>query len=715
MPRPQLSPIGLLFITTMKRRLLDEAPFARLTFPFAAGMALQAVMPDLFLCVPFLIGIIFLVLHFTSLSHLEARFRNQNYFAFACFALFFTAGGATLALSRQAETPKINPNTYAYARARIESVEADTGRSVGCRATIVALADKQKQNTTTDIPILLRIEQDSCEGKLQTGSIILFVPRIAPIANRKNPEAFDYAALMRHRGYVYTQYLPLDRWTYTGQSELPLITRNALALRDTCLNLIDRGDFSPQARNILKALLIGYTGDLDDSQREAFSVAGLSHVLAVSGLHLGIIWAVVAALLAPLGWLRLHRLRALVIMILLWGYAYVTGLSPSVIRACVMASVVLTGILIGRKAYPMNSLFVAAFVMLLYNPHYLFQVGFQLSFLSVFSILLFYRPLYNLLPQGNRFARSTASLLAVSAAAQLGTLPLVIYYFHTLPLAGLITNLIVVPLLPLLLGGGFLWLFLAGIGMAPALLGRGVNALADGLDRFSRLVDGYSWCAIENIWIEPGQLIWLFVFIFGGAAVLLSREARGLILLLSTLFLFLLVDTLNGHTPLRNVWVAYQESGGTTTLNFIDNGHNLLLPIDTLPTRTTEREAQRFWLRNGIDAPQYLTDSTSHGHLAIALPYIVFGDKRIIVLNDERWKGVTSSQRMSLDYAVVAPGFRGKIDPIRQIFDIREVILTHNLPYFQRKALQEECQRLRIRCHCVRTDGAFVAPMTTRL
>ena len=87
----------------------------------------------------------------------------------------------------------------------------------------------------------------------------------------------------------------------------------------------------------------------------------------------------------------------------------------------------------------------------------------------------------------------------------------------------------------------------------------------------------------------------------------------------------------------------------------------------------------------------------------------------IIVLNDERWKGVASPQRMSIDYAVIAPGFHGKIDPIRQIFDIREIILAHNLPYFQRKALQEECRRLRIRCHCVRTDGAFVAPSTTRL
>ena len=120
-------------------------------------------------------------------------------------------------------------------------------------------------------------------------------------------------------------------------------------------------------------------------------------------------------------------------------------------------------------------------------------------------------------------------------------------------------------------------------------------------------------------------------------------------------------------------------------------------------------------MRNDAGPAIYLSDSTSHGRLSIALPYIAFGTTRIIVLNDERWKDVASPQRMSIDYAVIAPGFHGKIDPIRQIFDIREIILAHILPYFQRKALQEECRRLRIRCHCVRTDGAFVAPSTTRL
>ena len=139
---------------------------------------------------------------------------------------------------------------------------------------------------------------------------------------------------------------------------------------------------------------------------------------------------------------------------------------------------------------------------------------------------------------------------------------------------------------------------------------------------------------------------------------------------------------------------------------------NTLFSLDTFPQRSTEREARRFWIKNGIDNISFISDSTTYGNLRIELPYIAFQKERIIVLGDDRWQEVTSHERMSIDYAIVVPGFKGKIDDIRQIFDIREIVLAHNLPYFQQKSLQEECRRLRISCHRIRTDSAFIANTT---
>ena len=190
--------------------------------------------------------------------------------------------------------------------------------------------------------------------------------------------------------------------------------------------------------------------------------------------------------------------------------------------------------------------------------------------------------------------------MSVSAAAQIGTLPLVIYYFHELPLLGLLTNLIIVPLLPILLGGGFLWLLLSGIGINIPVLTHIINGMADGLDQFSRLIERYDWSSIQNIWVEPESLILWFILIFGGAAVFLSHQVKGLIGLFSFVLFFLIIETFDNRPPLHNALVIYQESGGTTTLNFIDNGMNTLFSLDTFPQRSTEREARRFWIKNGI-------------------------------------------------------------------------------------------------------------------
>ena len=195
--------------------------------------------------------------------------------------------------------------------------------------------------------------------------------------------------------------------------------------------------------------------------------------------------------------------------------------------------------------------------------------------------------------------------------------------------------------------------------------------MADGLDQFSRLIERYDWSSIQNIWVEPESLILWFILIFGGAAVFLSHQVKGLIGLLSFVLFFLIIETFDNHPPLHNALVIYQESGGTTTLNFIDNGMNTLFPLDTFPQRSTEREARRFWIKNGIDNISFISDSTTYGNLRIELPYIAFQKERIIVLGDDRWQEVTSHERMSIDYAIVVPGFKGKIDDIRQIFDIR--------------------------------------------
>ena len=184
---------------------------------------------------------------------------------------------------------------------------------------------------------------------------------------------------------------------------------------------------------MLAALTLGYKDALTPELRESFSTTGAMHVLAVSGLHVGIIFVVLEFLLSFLNrWRFGKRLKPILIIVLLWSYAFITGLSPSVLRSSVMFSCMAFGGVLGRKSNTYNTIFVSAFFLLFFNADLLFDVGFQLSYSAVIAIVYFQPKIAGLLYVRNRFLRWAWDLAAVSLAAQIGTAPFAIFYFHQL-------------------------------------------------------------------------------------------------------------------------------------------------------------------------------------------------------------------------------------------------------------------------------------------
>jgi competence protein ComEC len=198
---------------------------------------------------------------------------------------------------------------------------------------------------------------------------------------------------------------------------------------------------------VLAALTVGYTDALQPDLRASYSATGAMHILSVSGLHVGIVYVVIAFLLGFLDKsVRKKILKAVLIVSFLWIYAFITGLSPSVVRSTLMFTFVAVGAALERKTHIYNTVFMSAFFMLLVNPDFLFDVGFQLSYAAVLSIVFFQRPFSNLLPVNNKLLRWLRDLLTVSVAAQLGTMPFTLYYFHQFPNYFLLTNLVAIPL-----------------------------------------------------------------------------------------------------------------------------------------------------------------------------------------------------------------------------------------------------------------------------
>lgn len=350
--------------------------------------------------------------------------------------------------------------------------------------------------------VLLYLPKDSLSASLKPGNEILFRARIEE----------NYVRYLYYDGISGTAYVPADAWTKTESSRLERLKTKALYFREWIIEKYRLWGIGDEQLPVLSALTLGYKGDLDKITREAYSVAGISHVLALSGMHIGIIWFL------------LRWLKGSLVIVLLWGFAFIVGLESSVVRAVVMCMLMELGRLSGTKVFSVNTLSIAAFSMLLYNPFYLFDVGFQLSFVAVASILFFYPLIFAFLSFKNRMARWAWGILCISMAAQLGTAPLVMYYFSNFSVYFLMTNLVASVLVPFIIYGAVLLVVTMPFPECQRYVAILLNGLVDSLNVLAKWVSGLPHATFSLSILNPLEIVVFYVML--GAWLMYGRNRR---------------------------------------------------------------------------------------------------------------------------------------------------------------------------------------------
>ena len=300
-----------------------------------------------------------------------------------------------------------------------------------------------------------------------------------------------------------------------------------------------------EASALCKALCIADKTELSQNVKKDFSRAGASHILAVSGMHVGIIFTAISSLLSLISKSRKFKLLSGIFSIIfLWFYAFICGLQPSIVRACTMFSVPIIGKLLKRDSSSFNSLLFTAFCMLVYDYTYLFNLGFQLSFLAVAGILLFQKRIFNIFPLKNKILIWIWSLTSVSIAAQITTLPLTIYYFHSIPVLSLITNLFIVPLATLLIyfSGVLLIVQFSSLSTFISLI---INKLTHFINSFIKQISDSIFATIDNINISVFQVVILYTIILLFYYFIISKKPAIVLWILSCFILFIVYDIIN--------------------------------------------------------------------------------------------------------------------------------------------------------------------------
>ena len=385
--------------------------------------------------------------------------------------------------------------------------------------------------------IILYIDKKNFQ-QLAYGDILLIKGSPEETKAPANPEEFDYKKYLHFNHILHQDYIKGKNYSIIQHDPDNLITQTSLlvsAKSDLVLKKFISGD---NEYKIASALILGVKNNIDNDLKVAYSSTGAMHILAVSGLHVALILQI---LTISMGWLKFSRktkrLLPFAIIALLWFYAFITGMSASVLRAVLMFSLIILAKAFERNTNIYNTLACSAFILILWNPFFIMDVGFQLSYVAVLGIVYFHPKIYLWYQSKNYWYDKIWMISSVSIAAQLATFPLGLLYFHQFPLSFLISNLIAIPLSFLVLYMGVILLIFQLVPVINVVAGWFTEMMIWGMNALILLIDQIPFSSLTNIDIDIPEAVLIYTFIIFFAAFFFFKKLRYAFICLIIIFI----------------------------------------------------------------------------------------------------------------------------------------------------------------------------------
>nr|WP_223826686.1 ComEC/Rec2 family competence protein [Flagellimonas sp. S3867] len=391
------------------------------------------------------------------------------------------------------------------------------------------------ENKESSGKLLLSIPNDSTSKKLKVDDELFVFAKAGAIKPPLNPNQFDYKDFLRKQS-IYHQIRVQSKQLLLKKNPSKTIVGIASNFREGIILKLKEQNFEKNELSVIQALLLGKRDDISETTYNSYKDAGAIHILAVSGLHIGILLLFFQFLLTPLNRLPKGKILKLIcVVLLLWGYAFIAGLSPSIVRAVTMFTFVAYAMHLNRPTNSFNIVTLSMFFILLAKPLFLFQVGFQMSYAAVLSIVWIYPKLQRFWFPDNVIIRKIWQLLSVSVAAQLGVLPISLYYFHQFPALFFISNLLVIPFLGIILGMGIAVIFLSLVDFLPKFLAESYNAIIKLMNSVISWVAKQEGFVIRDIPFDAIQLVFVYVLIISMVVFLSKPKRKNIFVLLGSI------------------------------------------------------------------------------------------------------------------------------------------------------------------------------------
>ncbi|WP_295728014.1 ComEC/Rec2 family competence protein [uncultured Muribaculum sp.] len=511
---------------------------------------------------------------------------------------------------------------------------------------------------------------------IMPGNMIRFNGELSVPFNDDAPYAPDYVRILAIRGISATCFS--DSIVVEGHKNT--WRRYAWNARTWAASLLMRSSLSMDTCSFLMAVLVGDDDFLSEDTRDVFSSSGLAHVLALSGLHVGMVIMVFGFFLFPLGLLWDWRVRCAVVIVGIWLYAFVAGLSASVTRAALMASMVCGGIILQRPYVSMNGMFVAALVILFVAPEQLWTPGFQMSFLAVGSILLIMPVVMPAIERVPRWLRWILAASAISLAAMLGTGMVALYYFHVFPAYFLIANLPVVPVLPVLMIGGLLIMACEAVGFDPTWLCQAVDVVYWSIYHWASVVAGMTSPLSGWHEVHGAALVAYYVTLITGVIALWRRNLVIGAIFVSGIIAICILVRVPGQTDAHPGWFIPKGSYFTTVI-FRTNDSSEVSMITNAPPTIAESLRAEYRMKYSAFFESIGAESASLYDGPVAyLPTDSSHPQRCVLVGHDSIVGTPRREFLNADYAVICQGYRGDWQAVVDSLSPRRILLSGDIP-----------------------------------
>lgn len=646
---------------------MGQTPFLRILIPTVSGILFcKFISPSYNLFFVGIIGLAIILISFFVTKKKDYAFR----WIFGVGFILFLFSLSTQFYQYRLEQISYNfPQIPVSYIGEVLDLPQQKPRSVACEVQLTYPVDKK---------IMLYLHSDSNSQTLVPGDELLVSVEVQPFKNLGNPDDFDYVGFMQNKGFSGSAYANSLSWLKTGRQSSS-IKAKALRVRAKMLDVYKGFGLDHDAYSFISAITLGYKADLSDDLKDAFRASGTSHVLAVSGLHVGVIYIVIIFLFSFLGRRgKFFVIKQLLVLLCLWAYVFITGMPVSVVRAAIMLSLMCIGNMLNREGITYNTLAVAAFFILIINPFNLFDVGFQLSFAAVIAILFFQPKLSKLYNPKTKVVDYIWNLLMISLAAQLGVFPLVLYYFGTFPTYFFITNLLVLPFIAIIIYSAVLLTFLSLLSFLNLwLLQTLCNLVSIFIQFLIRTVlnvvyffESLPMSVLEGCYISAFQVFLIFALIILLSQYVIRRHTRLLIGFLSTVALLLFIYSTSYLKKPDNYFAVY-NSYNEPDMGYIIDGEKIAMPIDS----------------NKIVAHPSAT---------------------IVLLTENRFKSKESSQVFPVDYLIVVSENSFSVAELVTFFRPKQIIIDASIGRYTTAKMKKECDKLNVAYHDISNSGAFL-------